>query len=415
MSQRHSKHRPPISALALIVPFVIALWIVIPSDQAIQFVWRPEMADLWAYRSAGQALVEGRDPYRLSGSFPYIYPPIAAVLAVPMSWLPWRMVELLHLLGNMVLLLWVLHRLGLRGAWQLAAAASASLLFLRAFADTLNLGQVGIILLALVVADLVPPPGGRRRIPQGIWLGLATGLKLTPAVFIVYLLVTGRRKAAGVAVGSFAVTVLIGLLVSPQFAPGYWLRLMRGDSGANPDAYGWINNISLLSAVQRFTGVTRSGTILGLGLSALLVLLALAVAYACWRAGQELLGVSILGLASSLANPIAWFHHLTFVLPLVVVLLGIGVARGTEIGPLRRTGLLIGALWLACMPQSVLPGAPWADQEINRYTTGQKVFAAGPELAMAVLLLAAWPGLAALRRTRAEDRAAAREPDGVTT
>ena len=37
------------------------------------------------------------------------------------------------------------------------------------------------------------------RWPRGALIGLATAIKLVPGVFIVYLLITGRRRAAGVA------------------------------------------------------------------------------------------------------------------------------------------------------------------------------------------------------------------------
>ena len=40
--------------------------------------------------------------------------------------------------------------------------------------------------------------------------GLAAGVKLTPLIFVAYLALTGRLRAAAVAAGTFAVTVAAG-------------------------------------------------------------------------------------------------------------------------------------------------------------------------------------------------------------
>ena len=59
--------------------------------------------------------------------------------------------------------------------------------------------------MALVVADLLPVPrpelveGSRadhqtRRIPQGTLIGLASAIKLTPALFVVFAFAIGKRR-----------------------------------------------------------------------------------------------------------------------------------------------------------------------------------------------------------------------------
>ena len=60
---------------------------------------------------------------------------------------------------------------------------------------TLFFGQINVVLMALVVGDLALPDRVRGK---GIGIGLAAGIKLTPLIFIPYLLFTRRVKAAAV-------------------------------------------------------------------------------------------------------------------------------------------------------------------------------------------------------------------------
>ena len=53
----------------------------------------------------------------------------------------------------------------------------------------------------LVVADLALPDRVRWK---GIGVGVATACKLVPGIFVVYLVLTRRFRAAAVACGAFA-------------------------------------------------------------------------------------------------------------------------------------------------------------------------------------------------------------------
>ena len=60
--------------------------------------------------------------------------------------------------------------------------------------------------MALVVLDLAPGPRvlPRRLLPEGVLTGLAAAIKLTPAIFVLYLLLAGKRRAFLVAAASAA-------------------------------------------------------------------------------------------------------------------------------------------------------------------------------------------------------------------
>lgn len=408
-------------ALICLLPALAGLWSVTVSIAGGSLVpWRPRTEDLWVYREAAQYLLTGRDFYHLEGVFPFIYPPIAAVLAIPLALLPWTLAQVLWTVANAAVIVAVLRRLRVRPGWLVSVAAAAAILFLTPFTITLGMGQLGIVLLGLVLLDALgdprpgdPNPGDpnqqrkrRRLLPPGVLTGIATGLKLTPAVFIVHYFLTKRYRQGIVASATFLATVLIGLAVAPKYSPGYWLRLASGDSGANPDAYGWLHNISVLSAVYRFTDVTSVGTVLGLGLSGMLVIVALLMARAAHHRGQDVLGLGLLGMVSSLANPIAWVHHLTWVLPLAVV------GLRDRLTPVIRGAVLLTALWGTVNPQFALGGAPWARAEIHEYSVAEKVFAAGTDIVVLLTVLLVWIGTTRGRGLAPAPRATGDPTDG---
>ena len=55
-------------------------------------------------------------------------------------------------------------------------------------------------------------------------MGLAAAVKLTPLVFVVYLMLTGRMRAAVTAMATFAAAVGVGFLVAPADSVTYWLE-----------------------------------------------------------------------------------------------------------------------------------------------------------------------------------------------
>ena len=151
---------------------------------------------------------------------PFIYPPFAAaLLAAPFSWLTektgnlaWTAVTVI-VLGAVVRTCFapLLRRFG-RAAPIALVLSSWPRPALSPVEDHLRFGQVGIPLMACCIFDcMVEHP----RWPRGALVGIATAVKLVPGLFIPYLWLTGRRRAAGVAVATFGLCTLLGAIVTP--------------------------------------------------------------------------------------------------------------------------------------------------------------------------------------------------------
>src|SRR4051812_17448008 len=188
--------------------------------------------DLMVYRFAAERLLAGLDLYStgLTGNHTellFIYPPFAAICAAPLALLDSATVQWLWLFGMVAALAYavvrMLRSMGMRTGGALVGLAAlliGVIAWLEPLRLTAELGQINVALLVLVVVDLLA--SGRKW--SGIGIGLAAGLKLTPALFIVYLLVTRRFRAAAVATATFAATVGLGFAVAPTDSTTYWLH-----------------------------------------------------------------------------------------------------------------------------------------------------------------------------------------------
>jgi alpha-1,2-mannosyltransferase len=290
------------------------------------------MIDLAVYRAGGHALATGQPLYSAhpdASLLPFTYPPFAGLLCVPLAGLPWDLARLVMTLLSVAALVAVV-RATVRVHPAVVVAAALALEPVRA---TLEFGQVNLLVMALVVLDLT-----RRseRASCGVLIGLAAAVKLTPLIFIAYLLVTGRRRAAGTALATFGGTVLLGWVLLPAESTRYWFHLV-----AEPDRVGGVaysGNQSLLGALTRLLDGSALARSLWLVTAAVVGVLGLAAAAALAAAGRELAGIALCGLTGLLVSPISWTHHWVWVLPA-----GIAAAAWRPARPaLALGGLLFG-------------------------------------------------------------------------
>ena len=191
--------------------------------------------------------------------------------------------------------------------------------------------------MALVVADLLPDaPGERRRIPRGTLIGFAAAIKLTPALFVVFAFLIGKKRLAITAMVSFVVFTAIGALLLFRETLVFFGGLSGGDTRTASPLYA--GNQSLLGVFFRLGDSSRTTTLLGLGVAGLVALIGCFVAAHWWRNGEKVFAVAIVGLSTCLASPLSWTHHYVWILPLAVAaVLAHGVPRWA-----RRLGRLLG-------------------------------------------------------------------------
>jgi alpha-1,2-mannosyltransferase len=276
------------------------------------------------------------DYLRPRTEYGFTYPPFAALTMLPMALVPWPVAivisALLTITGAGLVLYWYVGPLARRQGWTVWFAVALAACLAAAFEpmrETFSFGQVNAVLLALVAGDalLLVRRGSRWG---GVGIGLATAIKLTPGLFVVYLLVTGRRRAAAVAAGTAAAATLLAGAVAPDASRVFWTDAIWDTSRVGDLSY--ISNQSLQGVLARL-GVDPGRVVWLVCVLAVLGLWAWRVRRAV-RAGDELAGVALTGVAGCLVSPVTWVHHLVWLIPELVLLVDAGLRT-------RRRALLL--------------------------------------------------------------------------
>ena len=279
-----------------------------------------DFADLSVYRYGGRAVLDGLSLYEADDpvtGYPFTYPPFAAVVMVPLALLPvWLSAALWTAasVGAMAAVVVVARRaLGRSTPGWLVALLTAAAVALEPVWQNLAFGQVNALLMLAVLVDLVGP----QRRWSGVLVGIAAGVKLTPLLFVVLLVLIGRRTAAGRALVTFAGTVALGFAVMPGPAASYWTEGLFDASRVGPPALA--HNQSVYGALSRLLE-GEPPTLLWLAVAVPLALAVLLLAAHRWRAGDRVLGTCLAALAMLIASPVAWSHHWVWVVPVALAL-----------------------------------------------------------------------------------------------
>jgi alpha-1,2-mannosyltransferase len=281
-----------------------------------------QLLDLGVYRAGGHAVLTGVPLYAqpLYEHLNFTYPPFAAVVFTPLALIPFGALKVVFSVLNVVALALAirlcLRELGTRDVGSATVLLTGVLFWLEPVRSTIVVGQVNLLLMLLLLWDVTRPASARW---QGAGVGLATGIKLIPGLFIVYLLITRRYRAAGVATGVFVGTVALGFVVAPASAARYWR-----DTFVTTNRIGKVaeaGNQSLAGVLARLAApAPHSATVWFIG-ALLLGVSGLAAAWLAHRRGCELLGVTICGLTSCVVSPFTWNHHWVWLVPCVILLL----------------------------------------------------------------------------------------------
>ena len=255
----------------------------------------------------------------------FTYTPFAAVVFAVVSLIPVPAltplsvaVSVAALAGSLGL---VLHALGYRGRACAGATllASAALFWLEPVQRTIFLGQVNLVLMLAILADLGLPDKVAGRWWKGAGIGIAAGIKLVPLVFIPYLLLTRRFREAAVAAGVFCATIGLGFAVIPRDSGQWWLHglFLQGSRVGFP---GVMQNQSLHGIITRLAGSVAAGQPAWLVLAAVAGVAGIAAAALLHLAGHPVLGILTCALTGLLISPISWDHHWVWIAPGLVAI-----------------------------------------------------------------------------------------------
>ena len=287
--------------------------------------------DVRVYWWGGQQATGGGGALYAPGApFNFTYPPFVARLFAVFAGAPIGVLKAALTAGNVaglaVLAGLSLGAVGVRRRAESVFAVSALALLAWPVTYTLHLGEVNLIVAALIGVDVLRRHDGGWW--QGIGTGLAAGIKLTPLIFVAYLAVTGRLRAAVTAAGVFAVTVAAGFAWLPARSRTFWLggvfyNQSRVGNPANP------SDQSLAGAIARLAGTGDPPRTWWLVAALTVGLAGLAVAVWAHRRGHRLAGTVCCAITGLLVSPLSWTHHWVWAVPLLVWLTAVAWRRRT--------------------------------------------------------------------------------------
>jgi alpha-1,2-mannosyltransferase len=328
---------------------------------------RAWQVDFQVYRMGGQhVLGSGLYASVLTAGWhrlPFTYPPLAALVFWPISDLStyagkliWDAVDLVALTALIAVSIAAARARPLeRADWRTALILVFPVgLLLYPVSNDLQLGQINLVLVLMIVADLVVGVSWRgKRLPRGVLTGLAAALKLTPLIFIPYLLATRQWRAARNMVTAFIAATGLMFVVAPRASWSYFTK----------DAYDVkrignelsIGNQTLQASILR-AHWPFPHSLIDLAL-VLTVAVGIALAALAYRRSSPLLGVLLCAATGLMVSPISWNHHYVWIVPALVWLVA-GVDR-----PAR------GIMWAAAAALVFMwsPAIPHGDSNVIWY------------------------------------------------
>jgi alpha-1,2-mannosyltransferase len=342
---------------------------------------RSYQVDIDVYRMGGRHVFLP-DLYSVHfGGLFFTYTPFAALLfALPALNLAissvqrlWAVTNVLALAGFIYMSIRiVLPRLDRRRAlrWSLVLLLPALLL------DPVfvTVGQINLVLCLLIIWDLA---AGRKigpyTVPLGVSTGIAAAIKLTPLIFVPYLLITRRIRGAVNATVTFVVCEAVAFLVSPQASWTYWTKDVLDSKRAGALLY--TSDQNLTSALERFHHGSVSQSIL-LPLMALIGVAGLALAAWAYKHSSPMLGLLVCATTGLVISPITWVHHLVWVVP-AIIWMAVAADRprhGRALAAVTALLFLIAPIWWVPTSWRVTNDAPELHQNHWQLVAGDSFF-----------------------------------------
>lgn len=283
----------------------------------------PYHIDLDVYRIGGKVLLSSAELYgpmpatEAGINLPFTYPPLAAILFAPWTFLPMPVASVVMSLvtaGCLVFIIYaVLRHLGYSPAliWPVCTVLVAVGLWSGPVRETLGFGQINAVLTAIVLADVLLLARTQYR---GLLIGVASAIKLTPLVFVLFYL--ARKDFRAMVQTGLAAVALTALawVITPKDSTQYWFHTLTDTGRIGGHAYA--TNQSLNGILHRLnlehTSMIWMALVVVSGLCVLWMMMALTdhpVAVVCINA-----------LWGLLVSPISWSHHWVWIIPVLLLI-----------------------------------------------------------------------------------------------
>ena len=361
--------------------FAVALggWVIYAVIHPKSFTMDP--VDLAVYRSGGlivRHITPLYNPHLAAPLYdwvgygklhlPFTYTPFAAIAFALISFVPWWLSQQLALAVDIIALLaalwFTLGGLGYRrdkvrlGATLLGTAA---VYWTEPVLRTMYLGQVNLVLMALILWDLTQPDTERSRWWKGFGTGMAAGIKLVPLVFIPYLLLARKFRQAALAGAGFAFTVLLGFVILPKDSTKWWFDGLFAQGGRT-GFEGWAGNQSLQGIITRLTGSVHAGQHVWIAAAIVVGLAGVVCAAMLDRKGYAMLGLLMTAVTGLLVSPISWDHHWVWIAPIAIVTAHYAVQAWRRNARRLAVALAVAAVaviaWFGAWPTSLFGAKP---------------------------------------------------------
>jgi alpha-1,2-mannosyltransferase len=316
----------------------------------------------------------------------FTYPPFAALVMAPMAALPTVAAGWVNaafsLAALSLVLVWLLVPVGDRHGWPRWFAVALAVPLAGAtepVRETIGFGQVNLLLAVLIFADVValrnrsmvrsgaasalrnrslvaralrngstvahdaasallPAAAGAgqgvhtalRRLWMtgtlaGVGVGLAAAIKVTPALFIGYFVVTRQWRAAIVSTATAVGATLLTFVFMGADAITYFSSVIF-DAG-RVGVVDATANQSLAGLLARLYDSTTTPTLMWVAFALLLLAVGMTRAASAHREGDEVAAFTLVGLTANAISPISWSHHLVFLVPALVILVDTALRR----------------------------------------------------------------------------------------
>jgi alpha-1,2-mannosyltransferase len=288
--------------------------------------------DLHVYMAGGQGVVHGHDLYgpdvQVRG-YGFTYPPFAALLFALPSLLPFGLVLPVMTIASLVALGIVIHytdttlvRRVFRDHALSALVIVVVMIVCEPVRATIRNGQINLLLGAMIMYDLLSP---RPRKWRGALVGIAAAVKLTPALFVVYLIVRKRYREAVNASIAFALVTGLSWLILPGDSTRYWTKKLFDGSGIGDISRP--SNQSLLGVAERLFGESAAHPVWAV-LIVPTAVLGLGLASRVSDSGRESFALAITGVTACLISPVSWSNHWIWFIPLFAGMVGVARESG---------------------------------------------------------------------------------------